>query len=49
VSKYRKYLPHLDGGLFLTNGGIEASLIFHDGPELPHFAAFDLLRDRRHG
>ena len=49
MTKFRIYLPHLDGGLFLTNGGIEASLSFRDGPELPHFAAFDQLRDRRHG
>ena len=38
-------LPQLDGGLFLTDGGIETSLIFHDGLELPLFAAFVLLAD----
>ena len=32
--------------LFLTDGGLETTLIFHNGIELPHFAAFDLLRDR---
>jgi S-methylmethionine-dependent homocysteine/selenocysteine methylase len=32
--------------LFLTDGGIETTLIFLEGLELPHFAAFDLLRDR---
>ena len=37
-------MPQLDGGLFLTDGGIETDLIFHDGLELPHFAAFDLLK-----
>jgi S-methylmethionine-dependent homocysteine/selenocysteine methylase len=37
-------LPQLDGGLFITDGGIETSLIFNDGLELPDFAAFDLLR-----
>jgi hypothetical protein len=47
VSKYRRYLPQLDGGLFLTDGGIETTLIFHEGLELPYFAAFDLLKDRR--
>jgi S-methylmethionine-dependent homocysteine/selenocysteine methylase len=36
-------LPQLQGGLFLTDGGIETTLIFHDGLDLPHFAAFDLL------
>ena len=44
MSKYRKHLPQLSGGLFLTDGGIETTLIFHDGQELPHFAAFHLLR-----
>lgn len=37
-------LPHLGGGLVLTDGGLETCLIFHDGVELPHFAAFMLLR-----
>ncbi len=37
-------LPQFDGGLFLTDGGIETTLIFLDGIELPYFAAFDLLR-----
>jgi S-methylmethionine-dependent homocysteine/selenocysteine methylase len=44
MSSYRTRLPQLDGGLFLTDGGIETCLIFHDGLDLPHFAAFDLLR-----
>ncbi len=34
-----------DGRLFLTDGGIETTLIFHNGVELPHFAAFHLLRE----
>lgn len=42
---YREKLPQLDGDLFLTDGGIETSLIFHQGLELPLFAAFDLLKD----
>jgi homocysteine S-methyltransferase len=46
MPRYRSHLPQLDGGLFLTDGGIETTLIFHDGFDLPHFAAFDLLRDR---
>ncbi len=29
----------------LTDGGIETTLIYHDGLDLPHFAAFDLLKD----
>jgi S-methylmethionine-dependent homocysteine/selenocysteine methylase len=31
--------------LFLTDGGIETTLIFDDGIDLPDFAAFHLLRD----
>lgn len=41
---YRNRLPQLDGGLFLADGGLETTLIFHEGLELPHFAAFDPLR-----
>jgi homocysteine S-methyltransferase len=40
---HRDRLPQLDGGLFLTDGGIETSLIFHQGLDLPEFAAFVLL------
>ena len=43
--KYRAHLPQLDGGMFLTDGGIETVLIFHEGLDLPAFAAFDLLKD----
>jgi S-methylmethionine-dependent homocysteine/selenocysteine methylase len=43
--KYRQHLPQLDGDLFLTDGGIETTLIFHHGLDLPAFAAFDLLKD----
>src|SRR5262245_10117344 len=41
-----KTLPQLGSDLFLTDGGIETSLIFLDGLELPYFAAFHLLRDK---
>ena len=43
--KHRNRLPQLDGGLFVTDGGIETTLIFHEGLDLPAFAAFDLLKD----
>ena len=46
MSKYRKQLPQLAGGLFLTDGGIETTLIFQEGLELPYFAAFHLLREK---
>jgi S-methylmethionine-dependent homocysteine/selenocysteine methylase len=43
--KYRHCLPQLNGDLFLTDGGIETVLIYHEGLDLPEFAAFDLLKD----
>lgn len=45
MAKYRNSLPQLKSGLFLTDGGIETTLIFHEGIALPYFAAFDLLKD----
>ncbi len=45
MTRYRSRLPQLDGGLFLTDGGIETTLIFHDKLDLPYFAAFHLLQD----
>ena len=41
----RDHLPQLDAGVFLTDGGLETSLIFDDGLDLPDFAAFTLLDD----
>ena len=46
-AKYRDRLPQLDGGLFLTDGGLETTLIFHEGLDLPCFAAFVLLDSDR--
>lgn len=43
MPRYRHRLPQTRGGLFLSDGGMETTLIFHDGIELPHFAAFVLL------
>ncbi len=40
-------LPQLSGGLFLGDGGMETSLIYHQGLDLPEFASFVLLRDSR--
>lgn len=45
MSKYRNKLPQLSDRLFLTDGGTETTLIFHQGLHLPEFAAFDLLKD----
>jgi len=44
MGRFRKALPQLGGDFFLTDGGIETTLIFHEGLDLPDFAAFDLLK-----
>jgi S-methylmethionine-dependent homocysteine/selenocysteine methylase len=45
MARYRNNLPQLSGGVFLSDGGIETTLIFHEGLDLPYFAAFCLLKD----
>ena len=41
-------LPQLVGDrVFLTDGGLETSMIFHHGLDLPHFASYKLLEDER--
>lgn len=45
MSKYRHRLPQLSNSFFMTDGGLETTLIYHDGVDLPLFAAFDLLKD----
>jgi len=40
-------LPQLSGSVFIADGGMETTLIFRDGFDLPHFAAFTLLDDER--
>ncbi len=44
MAKYRQALPQLCGEFFLTDGGLETTLIFLDGQDLPLFAAFDLFK-----
>ena len=46
MSKYRNYLPQMDGDFFPTDGGLEKALVFRDGIELPHFAAFVLMETK---
>lgn len=43
MPRFRNNLPQLSGDLFLTDGGLETTLVFHDGTDLPGFAAFVLL------
>jgi homocysteine S-methyltransferase len=46
-AKYRDHLPQLDGRTFLSDGGIETCLIFHEGWDLPMFASFTVLDSER--
>ncbi|MBW4709056.1 homocysteine S-methyltransferase family protein [Roseobacter sp. YSTF-M11] len=41
--KYRHALPQLAGKQMITDGGLETTLVFHEGIELPLFAAFKAL------
>jgi len=43
VPRYRSSFPQLTPQPFLTDGGIETTLIFHEGIALREFSAFELL------
>ena len=43
MAAYRHRLPQLDADVLLADGGLETTLVFHDGLDLPDFAAFPLL------
>lgn len=43
MAKYRNNLPQLSNKIFLTDSGLETTLIFKENVELPEFAAFTLL------
>jgi homocysteine S-methyltransferase len=43
MAKYRTDLPQLRGRAFLTDGGLETTLVFLNGLDLPCFASFPLL------
>jgi S-methylmethionine-dependent homocysteine/selenocysteine methylase len=47
MAKYRNDLPQLSGKLFLTDGGIETTLIFHEGLTLPFAISFTIEMDGR--
>ena len=47
MAKYRTALPQLKESTFLTDGGLETTLIFNHGIALPHFASFDLLMNKK--
>jgi S-methylmethionine-dependent homocysteine/selenocysteine methylase len=44
MSQYRNRLPLLEDRPFMTDGGLETSLIFHEGVDVPYFASYDLLK-----
>ena len=48
MARHRTELPQREDRLFLTDGGLETTLIFLDGHQLPYFAAFDLINSE-HG
>lgn len=43
MPKYRNALPQLADRIFLSDGGLETTLIFEHGLDLPHFASFPLI------
>ena len=43
MKTYRNHLPQLSNELFITDGCVETTLMFHHGYDLPEFAAFDFL------
>lgn len=45
TARYRHIQPQLSQDFFVTDGGLETTLVFHEGINLPYFAAFDLLND----
>jgi len=40
-------LPNAGELIYLTDSGLETTLIFHEGWDLPYFAAFDLLKTEK--
>ncbi|MBX2802194.1 MAG: homocysteine S-methyltransferase family protein [Myxococcales bacterium] len=47
MPRYRHALDQFDGRTLLTDGGLETTLIFHDGFDLPAFASYRLLAEPR--
>ena len=48
TTRYRDHLPQLGDRRFITDGGLETTLIYHAGIDLPCFAAFVLLDRPEH-
>ncbi len=47
MKTFRQHLPQLEDHMCITDGGMETDLVFHHQFDLPHFAAYDLLRHER--
>ncbi|MBB1286165.1 homocysteine S-methyltransferase family protein [Flavisolibacter sp. BT320] len=47
MASSKTILPDASEDLYLTDGGLETTLVFLEGYELPCFAAFDLLKDEK--
>jgi homocysteine S-methyltransferase len=47
MPRFRTDLPQLAGGLYLTDGGLETTLYFEEGWDLPEFAALVLLAEQK--
>jgi S-methylmethionine-dependent homocysteine/selenocysteine methylase len=45
MAKYRNQLSQLANTFFIADGGMETTLIYKEGIELPDFAAFHVLKD----
>jgi len=45
MPRHRNALPVADDTPFVTDGGLETTLVFHDGIDLPYFASIVLMRD----
>jgi S-methylmethionine-dependent homocysteine/selenocysteine methylase len=45
MSRNENTLPQLSGNLFITDGGLETTLVYHNGIDLPCFATFALLKN----
>jgi S-methylmethionine-dependent homocysteine/selenocysteine methylase len=43
-AKYRNQLPQSKDNIYLADGGLETTMLFLEGFDLPYFAAFNLMR-----
>jgi hypothetical protein len=44
VSHHHAPLPQLNDRIFITDGGLETRLLFHNQIDLPEFASYVLLK-----